>query len=242
MAGVLAGVTVLDLSWGMAGPVATMLLADHGARVTRIEPPGGDPFGTFSGSAVWARGKRSASLDLTEQSQRDVFLELASRADVVVESFAPGTAQRLGIDYETLSAGNERLVYCSITGYGADGQHANRPGYDMLVAARTGQQWEHRGVVGGTIERLAGGEGIMPGLEPPDEESWVGPPRDGPLASGVPWASMATAYLATLAISAALRERELSGRGQKVSTSHLQGVLATTIGPDRKSTRLNSSH
>ena len=242
MAGVLAGVTVLDLSWGMAGPVATMLLADHGARVTRIEPPGGDPFGTFSGSAVWARGKRSASLDLTEQSQRDVFLELASRADVVVESFAPGTAQRLGIDYETLSAGNERLVYCSITGYGADGQHANRPGYDMLVAARTGQQWEHRGVVGGTIERLAGGEGIMPGLEPPDEESWVGPPRDGPLASGVPWASMATAYLATLAISAALRERELSGRGQKVSTSHLQGVLATTIGPWQRTERYRSEN
>jgi crotonobetainyl-CoA:carnitine CoA-transferase CaiB-like acyl-CoA transferase len=161
---------------------------------------------------------------------------------VVVESFAPGTTQRLGIDYETLGAGNERLIYCSITGYGAHGQHAERPGYDMLVAARTGQQWEHRGVVGGTIERLAGGEGIMPGLEPPDEESWVGPPRDGPLASGVPWASMATAYLATLAISAALRERELSGRGQKVSTSHLQGVLATTIGPWQRTERYRSEN
>ncbi len=240
MAGVLAGVTVLDLSWGVAGPVATMLLADHGARVTRIEPPGGAPFGSISGSDVWARGKRSAVLDLTEAGQRDVFIELAQRADVVVESFAPGTTRRLGIDYETLSAGNERLVYCSITGYGADGRHAERPGYDMLVAARTGQQWEHRGVVGGTIERLAGGEGIMPGLEPPDEDSWVGPPRDGPLASGVPWASMATAYLATLAISAALRERELSGSGQMVSTSHLQGVLATTIGPWQRTERFRS--
>jgi len=220
---------VLDLSWGVAGPVATMLLADHGARVTRIEPPGGDPFGAFSGSSVWARGKRSALLDLTEPGQRDILLELASRADVVVESFSPGVTQDLGIDYETLSAKNDRLVYCSITGYGADGQHADRPGYDMLVAARTGQQWEHRGIVGGTIEKLAGGEGMMPGLVPPDEECWGGPFRDGPLASGVPWASMATAYLATLAISAALRERELSGRGQKVSTSLLQGVLATTL-------------
>jgi crotonobetainyl-CoA:carnitine CoA-transferase CaiB-like acyl-CoA transferase len=240
MAGVLAGVTVLDLSWGVAGPIATMLLADHGAQVTRIEPPGGAPFGAVSGADVWARGKRSAVLDLTEPSQCDVFLELAQRADVVVESFGPGTTQRLGIDYETLKAGNERLVYCSITGYGADGRHADRPGYDMLVAARTGQQWEHRGVVGGTIERLVGGEGIMPGLEPPDDESWVGPPRDGPLASGVPWPSMATAYLATLAISAALRERELSGCGQKVSTSHLQGVLATTIGPWQRTERYRS--
>ncbi len=150
-----------------------MLLADHGARVTRIEPPGGDPFGAFSGSRVWARGKRSALLDLTEPGQRNVVLELASRADVVVESFAPGVTQDLGVDYETLCAKNDRLVYCSITGYGADGQHADRPGYDMLVAARTGQQWEHRGIVGGTIEKLAGGEGMMPGLVPPDEECWA---------------------------------------------------------------------
>ena len=219
---------MLDLSWGVAGPVATMLLADHGARVTRIEPPGGDPFGVFSGSRVWARGKRSAVLDLTEPGQRNVVLELASRTDVVVESFAPGVTQDLGIDYETLCVKNDRLVYCSITGYGADGQHADRPGYDMLVAARTGQQWEHRGIVGGTIEKLAGGEGMMPGLVPPDEDA--GAARSGRSAGiGVPWASMATAYLATLAISAALRERELSGRGQKVSTSLLQGVLATTL-------------
>ena len=149
---------------------------------------------------------------------------------------------RLGIDYESLKAGNDRLVYCSITGYGADGAHADRPAYDMLVAARTGQQWEHRGIVGGTIEKLAGGEGMMPGLEPPDEECWVGPHREGPLASGVPWASMATAYLATLAISAALRERELSGHGQKVSTSLLQGVLATTVIPWQRTERPRSEN
>ncbi len=242
MAGVLEGVTVLDLSWGVAGPVATMLLADHGARVTRIQPPGGDPFEDFSGTPVWARGKRSALLDLTDTRHRDVFLELASRADVLVESFAPGTMLRLGIDYESLKADNDRLVYCSITGYGADSAHADRPAYDMLVAARTGQQWEHRGIVGGTIEKLAGGEGMMPGLEPPDEECWVGPHRDGPLASGVPWASMATAYLATLAISAALRERELSGHGQKVSTSLLQGVLATTVIPWQRTERPRSEN
>ncbi|MDA8048157.1 MAG: CoA transferase, partial [Actinomycetota bacterium] len=242
MAGVLEGLTVLDLSWGISGPVATMLLADHGALVTRIEPPSGDPFRSFSGSRVWARGKRSAQLDLADPGQRDTFLALASQADVVVESFAPGTTALLGVDHETLSARNDRLIYCSITGYGPDGRHADRPGYDMLVAARTGQQWEHRGVLGGTIEKLAGGEGMMPGLVPPDEQCWSGPGRDGPLASGVPWASMATAYLATLAISAAVREREVSGRGQKVSTSLLQGVLATTIAPWQRTERYRSEN
>jgi crotonobetainyl-CoA:carnitine CoA-transferase CaiB-like acyl-CoA transferase len=231
MVGVLDGVTVLDLSWGISGPVATMLMADHGAHVTRVEGPDGDPFRDLSGSRVWARGKRNAVLDLADPQQRRVLQAMASHSDVFVESFSPGTTRRLGIDYETLSIDNERLIYCSISGYGPDGRHAHRPGLDMLVAARTGQQWEHRGIVGGTIEKLAGGQGMMPGLEPPEDESWVGPHRKGPLASGVPWPSMAAAYLATLAISAALRERELSGRGQRVSTSLLQGVLATTIGP-----------
>src|SRR4051812_13300304 len=119
MTGVLDGVTVLDLSWGIAGPLATMLLGDHGARVTRIEPPGGDPFRSFSGSRVWARNKRSAVLDLNDGADRDVFLALAADADVVVDSFAPGTTARLGIDDATLRPRNPRLVTCSITGYGA---------------------------------------------------------------------------------------------------------------------------
>jgi crotonobetainyl-CoA:carnitine CoA-transferase CaiB-like acyl-CoA transferase len=181
-------------------------------------------------------------LDLTDRRQQRLFLELASRADVLVESFSPGTNTRLGIDYESLRGRNDRLIYCSITGYGADGRHARRPAYDNLVAARTGQQWEHRGIVGGTIEKLAGGEGMMPGLRPPDQECWVGPPRDGPLSSGVPWASLAAAYLAALAINAALRERQLSSRGQRVGTSLLQGVLATTIGPWQRTERFRSEN
>src|SRR3954469_12249169 len=124
MAGVLAGIKVLDLSWGIAGPRAGMLLADNGAEVTKIEPPGGDPFRSLSGYRVWNRGKRSAILDLKDNAQKEQFLALAAQADVVIESFSPGTTKKLGIDYATLSKGNPRLVYCSITGYGSDGPHA----------------------------------------------------------------------------------------------------------------------
>jgi crotonobetainyl-CoA:carnitine CoA-transferase CaiB-like acyl-CoA transferase len=208
-----------------------MLLADHGAAVTKIEPPAGDPFRALSGYRVWGRGKRSAVLNLKNAEDARTFRALVSTADVLVESFSPGTTGRLGISYEDLRTINPRLVYCSITGYGASGELADRPAYDGLVAARTGQLWEQRGVTGGTISRISGGEGMLPGLEPPDQDCWVGPARTGPLFSGVAWPSMATAYNATLAISAALRARERTGRGQLVQTSLVQGVLANTIGP-----------
>ncbi len=154
---------------------------------------------------------------------------LASRADVFVENFAPGVATALGIDHETLLARNPRLVYCSITAYGDDGAHADRPAVDALVAARTGHQWESRGVPGGTLARLAGGVHPCSSTSSWPDDCWVAAPRPGPLHSGVPWVSMASAYLATLAISAALRVREQTGRGQRVSTSLFQGVLATTL-------------
>ena len=228
MAGVLDGIEVLDLSWGIAGPMTGMLLADHGARVTRIDPPGGDPFAGLSGQRVWHRGKRRAALDLTDSADRDRFLALAAQADVVIESWAPGVAERLGVDHRTLLARNPQLVHCSITGYGETGAHADRPAYDALVAARTGQQWESRGVVGGTIGRLSGAE-ILPGYEAPPGCS-VGADRPGPLFSGIPWVSVATFYNASIAINAALRAREVTGRGQHVHTSLLQGALATTVG------------
>jgi crotonobetainyl-CoA:carnitine CoA-transferase CaiB-like acyl-CoA transferase len=94
MTGVLDGVTVLDLSTGIAGPVASMLLADHGAQVTKIEPPGGDPTRSFSGAQVWHRGKRSAVFDPHDSADRERVAALAAHADVLIESFAPGTAVR----------------------------------------------------------------------------------------------------------------------------------------------------
>ena len=136
---------------GIAGPIVSMLMADNGARVTRIESPAGDPFRGASGYPVWNRGKRSAVLDLKDPDTNERFRVLVSRADVLIESFSPGTTRRLGIDYETLRPVNPRLVYCSITGYGRSGPGSERPAYDALVAARTGLQWESRGVLGGRL-------------------------------------------------------------------------------------------
>ena len=116
MAGVFEGLNVLDLSWGTAGPMTTMFLVDNGARVTRIEPPGGDPFGDQSGYRVWNRGKRSARLDLQSTEGRQAFLALATKADIVVDSFSPGTTARLGLDHPTLSELNPKVITCSITG------------------------------------------------------------------------------------------------------------------------------
>src|SRR5439155_26918341 len=93
----LGDVSVLDLSWGVAGPMAGMVLADQGAHVTRIEPPGGDPFEAFSGTIVWRRGKERLTLDLKADADRERFLALVDGADVVIESFAPGGAARLGV-------------------------------------------------------------------------------------------------------------------------------------------------
>src|SRR5689334_8349900 len=145
MAGVLNGLKVLDLSWGIAGPMTAMLLGDNGADVTKIEPPGGDPFRNQLGYKVWQRGERSAILDLKNADDKKAFLALASTADILVESYSPGTAAKLGIDSKTLSAANPRLIYCSITGYGRDNSLSNRPAYDGLVQARTGMMFEQRG-------------------------------------------------------------------------------------------------
>ncbi len=186
MGAVLDGIRVVDLSQGVAGPMTSMLLADHGADVIRVEPPEGDPFRS-SGYQVWQRGKRNAVLDLHETGGRQVFLDLVRGSDVVVESFAPGTADRLGIGYGALRELNPPLIYCSITGYGSTGRLADRPGIDALVAARTGQQWEPRGVDDGTLTRLAGVPGRMAGFDAPSELR-VGAPRPGPLFGGVPWA------------------------------------------------------
>ena len=225
MAGVLDGIRVLDLSWGIAGPMATMLLADHGAEVTKIEPPGGDPFRDQPGYRGWQRGKRSAVLDLKDDDDRRRFLRLAGRADVLVESFSPGTSERLGIDYSALSAVNPRLIYCSITGYGRDNSLSSRPGLDALVAARTGLHWEQRGWPGGGAPRLAGQTPLSDAVEAA-EDGAQGAPRQGPLFPASRFPSLGAFYAATTAISAALRARELTGRGQWVETSLLRGALA----------------
>jgi crotonobetainyl-CoA:carnitine CoA-transferase CaiB-like acyl-CoA transferase len=223
--GVLTGLKVLDLSWGVAGPAATMLLCDHGADVVRIEHPDGEPFADLLDSRIYNRGKRSAVLDLRNAEDNRRFRALAADADVMVESFEPGVTQRLGIDYESLAATSPRLVYCSITGYGRNSRHDGRPAFDQLVAARTGYQWEVRAWPGSAVDAAAGLD-----LFPPDtahteaDRHWL--ERSGPVFMTTPSASVSAGYLATLGISAALRARETTGRGQWVETSLLQGLIA----------------
>ncbi len=226
---VLEGLKVLDLSWGIAGPMATMLLADNGAAVTRIEPPGGDPFRTQLGYRTWQRGKKSAVLDLKTPADRDCLIALARGADVLVESFAPGVTARLGIDYARLQEINPRLIYCSITAYGRGNRHSDRPGYDALVAARTGLHFEQRGWPEGAINHMGRRPDPFAELEIPYE--WVqGPPRPGPVFPASHWPSLGAFFAATTAISAALRAREITGRGQWVETSLLQGALVCGSG------------
>jgi crotonobetainyl-CoA:carnitine CoA-transferase CaiB-like acyl-CoA transferase len=227
MPSVLDGVRVLDLSWGVAGPIAGMLLADHGADVVKVEPPGGDPFRGTAGYDVWLRGRRSAVLDLTDAGDRDRFLALADGADVVLESFSPGTMARLGLDVSTLLARNPRLVVCSITGYGAHAAHRDRPGYDALVAARLGILDVQRSHDGGAVGYMHDEPPFLPDLELP-EGMEPGSPRSGPIFTYTPWLSMGTAFLATTGISAALFAREQTGRGQHVETSLLQAALSAT--------------
>lgn len=225
MAGVYDGLTVLDLSWGIAGPMTTMLLVDNGADVVRIERPDGDPFAGQTGYRVWHRGKRSATLDLRSATGRDAFVKLAAGADVVVESFGRGVAARLGADHATLAAVNPRLISVSLSPYGDHPAHADRPGYDALVAARTGLLYDQKGRRGTALEYICGREGPLPDFGPP-EGMVRGVDRPGPVFPRTPWPSLAASYLASLGLAAALRARETTGRGQRVHVSLLQGALA----------------
>ena len=227
MASVLQGTRVVDLTWGIAGPIAGMLLSDHGAEVTKIEPPGGDPFRSMPGAAAWLRGRRSAVLDLRGADDREVLLALVADADVMIESFSPGVTTRLGIDAATVLERNPRLVYCSITGYGHHPSHAQRPGYDALVAARLGLLHEQRGHMGGPIPYLNGDGPFLAELPIPEGMA-PGSPRSGPIFTHTPWPSLCAAYLATTGISAALYARHHTGRGQHVETSLLQAALTLT--------------
>ena len=150
MPGSLEGVTVLDLTWGMAGPITTMVLADHDAEVIRIERPEPDPF-VSPPYAVWNRNKLSVELDLADEAGAASFRDLVARADVLVESYRPGAMRALGFAYEQVRKYRARLVYCSVSGYGQRDRARDRPGYDALVAARFGLMGDQRGYRDGPI-------------------------------------------------------------------------------------------
>jgi len=198
MSAPLEGLRVVDCSWGTAGPRATGMLADAGADVVWVELPGGDPWRRAlpAAASVFNRGKRSRVLDLTRDDGRAALFELVAAADVFVESWRPGVADRLGVGYAALHERHPALVYCSISGFGADDPRRDVPGHEALVHA------------------LAGTMAEQPGH------------RDGPIFEGLPFASIGAAYLALIGTLAALYRRDDDGWGRHVETSLLDGALA----------------
>jgi crotonobetainyl-CoA:carnitine CoA-transferase CaiB-like acyl-CoA transferase len=193
--------TVLDLSRVRAGPTASRQLADWGADVITIEPPSalesdGPQVGPRMGSDFrnLNRNKRAITLDLKQPEGVALLKRLAVEADVVLENFRPDVKHRLGIDYETLSAINPRLVYASISGFGQSGPYRTRPGFDQIAQ---------------------GMGGIM---------SLTGTPEQGPLRTGIAIGDLSAGIFCAYGILLALIERETSGRGQWVQTSLVEAL------------------
>src|SRR5437667_96356 len=138
MPGPLDGIAVVDLTSYIAGSYAGMMLADMGARVTKVEALAGDSFRELPGFYGWNRGKRSIAVDLKTPAGCQIVEQLAARSDVFMENMRPGVADRLGVGYERLHALNPRLVYSSVTAFGSTGPYADRPGFDPLLQAMSG--------------------------------------------------------------------------------------------------------
>ena len=197
----LDGVVVLDLAAFIAGSYASMVLADLGATVIKIEPHSGDPFRQFGyGFQGWNRGKRSLALDLKAPAGRSALLRLVERADVVLENFRVGVMDRLGLSYETLTATNPRLVMVSVSANGPDGPLSTLPGYDPIMQARSGAMASQ------------GGDG------------------NEPVYYQVALSDYASATMAAFAASAGLLARTRTGRGQHVHTSLLQNAMTVQAG------------
>jgi len=179
------------------------------------------------GYKVWHRGKKNAVLDFQTVGDLGLFKKLAADADVLIESMRPGKMKEFGLDYEQLAKLNPKLIYCSITGYGEDD---DRPGYDALVAASSGLQFEQRGWAEGALNHITGREDPFAGAAEIDPNHVQGANREGPLHVASKWPSMGAFFSALTGISAALFAREKTGRGQKVTTSLQQGAMACGSG------------
>ncbi|HLG51692.1 MAG TPA: CoA transferase, partial [Chloroflexota bacterium] len=201
----LAGIRVLDLGRHLAGPTCAMWLGDLGADVIKIEDPqhgedgraAGPPF--FHGESAFFlsanRNKRSLALDIKDPAGQEIFRRLARTADVVVENFRPGVMDALGIGYAAVAQENPRVIYCSLSGYGADGPEAGRPGLDQIIQGMSGLM---------SITGFAGGE---------------------PVRVGIPIADLLAGLFGAYGVLAALQARERTGRGQVVTTSLLESMV-----------------
>jgi crotonobetainyl-CoA:carnitine CoA-transferase CaiB-like acyl-CoA transferase len=203
----LAGLVVADFSRILAGPYATMLLADLGAQVIKVESPGGDDTRTWmppvrDGVATYYlginRNKRSIALDLKDPSDLALAQELAHRADVMIENFRPGGLSRFDLDYETVAASNQKIVYASISGFGP-GAGASMPGYDLMVQAISG---------------------LM---------SLTGDPSGSPFRAGISVFDVMAGMHADIGILAALHHRGVTGRGQHVEVNLLSSALSGLV-------------
>ena len=206
--GPLDGLLVADFSRILAGPYATMLLADLGADVIKVEGPGGDDTRTWQppvrdGVATYYlgvnRNKRSVALDLRDPADRAAGQELARRADVFIENFRPGGLTRFGLDYDSVSAANPAVIYASISGFGSGPKGAPLPGYDLIVQAMSG---------------------LM---------SLTGDPAGEPYRAGVAVFDVIAGLHATIGILAALNHRHETGRGQHVEVSLLASAMSGLV-------------
>ncbi|WP_213979866.1 CoA transferase [Sphingomonas sp. dw_22] len=204
--GILSGYRVLDCSIAMAGPFAAQRLGDLGADVVKVEPTGGEwqrfrAAGGATGNRINTsflslnRNKRSLAIDLKSGDGKAVLLELVKTADIFIQNYRPGVAKRLGVDYETLSAINPRLVYVSMSGYGESGPYVSHPGQDLLLQAMSGAM-------------------LSAGRE-----------SDPPAPAGQFLADAVTAYAAFEGALAALLHRERTGEGQLVQVNMLDAVV-----------------
>ena len=202
----LEGLKVLDLSHALAGPYCSTMLADYGAEVIKIEPPGkGDiarawgnmlPGGETDYFIGLHRNKKGIVLDLKNPHGKETFLRMVEHCDVVLENFRPGTLERLGLDYATARVRNPGIIYCSISGFGQDGPYRDRPALDLIVQAESG-------MISATGE--AGGSGVR---------------------AGVSIADLTAGMNAAFGIMVALRARDTTGEGQAIDVSMLEGQLS----------------
>jgi crotonobetainyl-CoA:carnitine CoA-transferase CaiB-like acyl-CoA transferase len=203
----LEGIKVLDLSMFLPGPHLSMMMADHGAQVIRIEPPTGEPSRTLGdmkdGKSIWFnnthRNKQSVVLDLKQPAAVQAFLRLAEQADVVIEAFRPGVVDRLGVGAAAVRAVNPRLVYCSISAFGQTGPLAQRAAHDLSIQAESGVVSLNRG-------------------------------SDGqPAILGLPAADMAGSLMALTGILMALLRREKTGLGDTLDISMQDSLVSWTV-------------
>lgn len=202
--GPLAGVRVIDFTRVLAGPAASLALADLGAEVFKIEPPGtGDETRTFppirDGESHYYlavnRGKKSIVVDLKSEEGLALVKDLAARCDVLVENYRPGVMDRLGLDYETMKAINPRLIYCSISGYGQTGPLRDRPSFDIVLQAMSGAL------------------------------SMNGEPDGLSTKLGIPLGDLVGGINGPIGILSALYERERTGRGRHIDVSLMDGLM-----------------